>query len=273
MSKAAIANLLLRARAFALFRYLNRAKLPVLMYHRFSQTEEYGKTSRNTLEAHLKYLTRHYKVISLREAVARISDGGRMPEGAAVITVDDGYRDFYEVAFPLFKQFEVPATLYVVTDFIGGKCWIWTDVARFIVTRSEKDKIDLSIGERTIKRNLDGLESRLSAAAEVNSELKKLPDDRKDEILTAIAGSMSVTVPTLPPTNYAPLDWEKARELQANGIDIGSHTVSHPILTNVDSPRLAAEIQTSKAEIKDKLQKEEVHFCYPNGNASEREVL
>ena len=273
MNKAAVANLLVRANEFGIFRFLNRAKLPVLMYHRFSHGEEFGKTSRSTLEAHLKYLTRHYKVISLSEAAARISDGAKIPERAAVITIDDGYRDFYEVAFPVFKQFKAPATLYVVTDFVGGMCWIWTDIARFITTRSEKGEIDLTIGDKTFSRKLDGLVSRLTAASEINSELKKLPNERKEEILAAFAGSMNVTVPPLPPTSYASLDWDKAIQLEANGIDIGSHTVSHPILTNVDKLRLETEICQSRVEIRDRLQKEEVHFCYPNGNASEREVL
>jgi peptidoglycan/xylan/chitin deacetylase (PgdA/CDA1 family) len=273
MNRAAVASLLVRTNAFAAVRFLNRGKVPVVMYHRFSASEEYGKTSRQTLEAHLRYLTRYYKLISLSEVVARIRDAVKLPARTAVITVDDGYRDFYDIAFPLFKQFEVPATLYVVTDFVDGKCWIWTDIARFITARSEKNEMGLTIGDRSIIAKLDGLVSRLAAAGEVNSELKKLPDERKDEILKAFAASMGVTVPELPPPSYAPLDWEKVRVLKTGGIDIGSHTVSHPILTNVEDLRLATELQRSRVEIKDKLQIDEVHFCYPNGNVGGREVL
>ena len=271
MSKAGIANLLVRANAFAPFRFLNRDKLIVLMYHRFSAGEEFGKTSRNTLETHLKYVTRHYKVISLSEAVKRISEGERFPSRSAVITVDDGYRDFYCIAFPALKRFGVPATLYAVTDFVSGKGWIWTDIARYITTQTKKGEVDVTVGQNVVKRKLDGRGSRLSAAGAVNAELKKLPDWKKDDTLREFAASMGVAVPETPPESFGPVDWNLVREMVAHNIDFGSHTVSHPILTNVNDERLSAELNASRAVIQDKLQKEEVHFCYPNGDAAVRE--
>ncbi|MEK7855863.1 MAG: hypothetical protein AAB288_07225, partial [Acidobacteriota bacterium] len=89
MDKTRLAGLLVRANAFAPFRYFNRTKLPVLMYHRFSESEEFGKTSRRNLRQHLVYLTKHYKVVSLTEAVSSLVQGRSLPVRSAVITIDD----------------------------------------------------------------------------------------------------------------------------------------------------------------------------------------
>lgn len=271
MSKAAVADLLVKANAFAPFRFLNRQKLLVLMYHRFSNSEELGKTSIKTFEAHLAYLTRHYKVISIVEAVRRLCDGKTLPPRSAVITIDDGYRDFHEVAFPVLERFALPATLYVVTDFVNGRCWIWTDIARFIMLNTKKDRLVYEIAGRSIDHSLDGRESRFVAAGTINAELKKLPDERKDQMLADLAKVMNVNVPELPPEEFGPLNWVDTREMEQKGISIGSHTATHPILTNVSEERLVTELERSRKTIEEKLQKGEVHFCYPNGNVAKRE--
>ncbi len=271
MDRASPANFLVRVNAFAPFRFLNRGKLPVVMYHRFSQAEEFGKTSLSVFENHLDYLTRCYKVISLNDAISHLGSGSLLPPRSVVITIDDGYRDFYEIAFPVLRQRGLPATLYAVTDFVDQKCWIWTDIARFILTQTVRERINLEIEGKLIERHLGNLASRLSAAGSVNTELKKLGDGEKDRILAAFAKAMGVEVPDIPPSEFDSITWDKAREMEKAGIDIGSHTATHPILTNVDEQRLESELMISRTAVQEKLQKDAVHFCYPNGNVSRRE--
>lgn len=271
MDKVAIASFLVRCNGFAPFRFLNSGKLPILMYHRFSEGEEFGKTSCKTFETHLDYLTRHYRVVSLTEVVSRIADGKPLRSRCAVITIDDGYRDFYEVAFPILRKFGVPATLYVVTDFIDGKCWIWTDKARFILSGTSAEKLQFDINGKKFDQELGYGDSRLSLAGRLNSEMKKLGDEEKDGILLEFASAMKVDVPETPPDEFGALSWEQARQLENAEIEIGSHTMTHPILTNVDSERLEFELASSRRVIQEKLQKDAVHFCYPNGNVSDRE--
>lgn len=271
MDKSSIAKFLVQANAFAPFRFLNRDRLLVLMYHRFGIGEEFGKTSLKALQNHLGYLQKNYKVISLTEAVSYLSEGVSLPPRSAVLTIDDGYRDFYEIAFPILRQYSMPATLYAVTDFIDGTDWIWTDKARFILTRTNKADFDFSINETRMRASLDSHESRLAAAGKINAELKMLSDELKNEILLEFSSAMNIDIPALPQEGFRPFEWDDAREMQKFGMTIGSHTKSHPILTNVDAERLRAELQDSRHSIQDKLQIDEVHFCYPNGNVSVRE--
>ena len=271
MLKTKALDFLARANAFAPFRFLNRHRFPILMYHRFSRNEEFGKTSQATFESHLNYLTKHYEIISLDELIEYGRNGESVPPRSAAITIDDGYRDFYDIAFPVLKKFNVPATFYLVTSFIDGKNWIWTDKARYILGTTTVERCELMVGPKKIKTRLSDTESRLKAAGLINTELKKMPEEEKDSMLLELASRMEVTIPDLPSDDFKPLGWDEAREMLNDKIDIGSHTANHPILTNINDDVLEMELRMSRSTLKEKLQKESLHFCYPNGNVSKRE--
>lgn len=271
MNKSDLGKFLVRTNAFAPFRYLNRSKLPVLVYHRFSREPEFGKTSAEVLEGQLTYLKKHYRVLSLSEAVRFLREELTVPENSVVITIDDGYRDFFDVAFPVFRKLNVPSTIYVATGFVDKACWIWTDKARFALLQSRFDAVNFRVGEAEINLNLNGRESRLRAAGKLNSVLKRMSDSEKEAGLDELARTLQVQIPSAPPDEFSSLSWENAREMVMNGVEIGSHTVTHPILTNVDSERLAVELRESHAAIRNNLQNDRIHFCYPNGNVSGRE--
>ncbi len=271
MNKSAIGKILLQFNAFAPFRFFNRDKLLVLVYHRFSNGEEIGKTSATVFRRHLDYLVRHYRVVSLTEAVSRVSALQKLSGREAVITIDDGYHDFYDIAFPILREYNVPATVYAVTGFVEGHCWIWTDIARYVSLSASNADLEIEINGTMVKRSLNGPGSRLAAAGAVNQVLKKLSDQEKDRELERFAQIMKVEVPDRPPPEFGSFTWDQAREMASAGIEIGSHTVSHPILTNVDAERLTSELEDSKIIIQREIGTNTVHFCYPNGDYAERE--
>ena len=121
MLKQTVLNLMRVSGAFAPFRLVNRAKVLILTYHRFSPVEEPDKTSAQAFADHLAYLTDHYRLLPLSEIADCLATGRTLPPGSAALTVDDGYRDFYEVAYPLLLKYRVPATLYVATDFVDNR--------------------------------------------------------------------------------------------------------------------------------------------------------
>jgi peptidoglycan/xylan/chitin deacetylase (PgdA/CDA1 family) len=187
------------------------------------------------------------------------------------VTIDDGYRDAYEIALPIFAEMEVPATLFVVTDFVDGKSWIWTDIARFLMLRAEDGDLAVEINGKTINSSLNGRSSRIGAAGKINSELKKLALDERDRILAEIADGLGVSVPDRPTEEFSAIDWSQAREMDSAWISIGSHTVSHPILPHVADEGLAQELSLSREVLSEKLGREIKTFCYPNGDAASRE--
>ena len=267
MLKKHILNLMVKTNAFAPFRFLNRAKVPILMYHRFSQTDNFNATSAETLTKHLEYLTKHYKIIPLSELVAKLKNNEPIAPNTAVITIDDGYDDVFKIAFPIFKKFNAPATLFVVTDFLDGKIWIWTDKARYLLYQTKLDEFNFE----NLEIKLSDKNSRLNAATKINSKLKKLSNAERDAKIYELAKIVEVELPNLPPKEFAPISWERAREMDKNGVNIESHTVTHPILTNISETDLEFELAKSREVLAEKLQREVKIFCYPNGNVSPRE--
>ena len=269
MKRAAL-NLMVAAGAFAPFRIANRSKALILMYHRFSETDDSVSTSARTFDEQLAYLKAHYHLVPLSEIAEYISSGTNLPPGLAAITIDDGFIDAYEVAFPLLRRHNAPATLFVVTDFVDRKTWVWTDKLRFLTLQSEVEEFESTLNGHSLRFELKGRWSRLDAATQVNDMLKNLPEVEKEEAIEQVAVTLGVSLPALPPSEYAPLTWDQAREMDSNGVEIASHTLTHPILTLLDDEQLRRELQESRSRLEAVLGHEVRSFCYPNGNYDER---
>ncbi len=257
-------NVMLKAGVFAPFRVAHQTQALILCYHRFSQQEEIRKTPAQLLAENIKYLKKHYTIVALSEIARRIQ-AGKSLRGLAAITIDDGYSDAYEVAFPTLRQYQVPATLFVMTDFLSRKAWLWTDKLRYVALTTNANELLTTINGHTKRTPLNGRYSRITASDQVNEKLKALPDAVKEQELERIAQQHGVTLPTLPPGEFGAITWEQARELDAYGIEIESHTVTHPILTQVDSKRLGFEMSESRRELTNQLGRDVRLFCYPDG--------
>jgi peptidoglycan/xylan/chitin deacetylase (PgdA/CDA1 family) len=194
-----------------------------------------------------------------------LTNGGGLPAGAAAITIDDGYGDAYEIAFPLLRKYNAPATLFVVTGFVDKACWVWTDKMRFLALKTDAPLLEATIAGRKVELRLGNHVSRLQAAARANSLIKRLPDEAKDEAIDRIALALRVELPVAPPPEYRPVTWEQAREMDSSGLEVASHTLSHPILTNVTDEQLARELCESKERLQEILGHQVDSFCYPNG--------
>ena len=255
--------------AFAPFHLLNRSKVLILTYHRFSREAHPQTISAAEFSAHLEYLEKHNRVLPLAEVVENLQNGKALPPNTAVITIDDGYSDAYEIAFPILKKRNMPATVYGVTDFIDGKCWLWTDLMRFVLTRTKAEKIDVEFENERIEGVLKGNEQKSEIAGRINSFLKKMPNDEKTKKIAEIAVSLGVEIPGTPTEEYSAINWQNAQEMDAANVRIESHTVRHPILTNIAADELEFELKTSKSRLEEMLGRKAENFCYPNGTFNE----
>jgi len=252
------------------FRIANRGKILILTYHRFSEREDGVWTSARAFRQQLEYLTEHHNVMSLGQIVTRCSQGLQLPPGTAAITIDDGYRDAYEIAFPILVRYQLPATVFVVTDFVDRKAWLWTDKLRFVTARTRASVFKAVIGDRTFNLEMTDAGSRFEAAARVNAALKLLPDDFKEETIVRIASSLGVELPEVPPVEMSSTTWSQLREMERAGLEIVSHTLTHPLLTKVQDDRLSRELRESRARLESMLGHPVDQFCYPHGAYSAR---
>ncbi len=267
--KQTVLNLLQAAGVFAPFRVLNRDRLLIVMYHRFGEEGDGFSTTASAFDRQLRYLKQHYNVMPLSTVALHLARGVEILSRTAVITIDDGYRDAYSMAAPLLRKYQLPATVFVVTDFVDRKSWLWTDKLRVLTLETDAKLVELEIAGKVLRFELDGRKSRLEAAAQANSLLKQLPDNEKEVAIKLCSSSLGVTIPEIPTEEFEAATWDELREMEGLGIEIGSHTVSHPILTKIEAGRVRRELRDSKVRLENVLGHEVSLFCYPNGISSD----
>lgn len=95
--------------------------IPILCYHRFGNTRSKLVVSGADFEAQMAYLAHNgYRVVRLQELVGFLQGRSPLPRKSVVLSIDDGYRSSYQIAFPILKKYGFPATVFLYTDFVGA---------------------------------------------------------------------------------------------------------------------------------------------------------
>jgi peptidoglycan/xylan/chitin deacetylase (PgdA/CDA1 family) len=267
--KRRILNLLEGAGAFAPFRWAHRRKALIITYHRFSEREGGARISARAFAEQTKYLAAHYTLVPLSYMADcwRRSD---IPQRLAAITIDDGYRDAYEIAFPILRKYRAPATVFVVAKFVDGATWLWTDKTRYLTAQAAPQALKIGIGERSLRLELNDDASRARAAELINAALKPLSEEARNALIGRLASDLRESLPDRPPAQYSAINWGQAREMADARVEIGSHTLTHPILTGLSDERLREEVSESRDRIQSALGRKVETFCYPNGDNDSR---
>jgi peptidoglycan/xylan/chitin deacetylase (PgdA/CDA1 family) len=272
--KESVLNLLRISGAFAPFRWAHRGQALICAYHRFSEREGGAPISARAFAEQVKYLSAHYTLVPLSQLAVCLQKP-EIPPRLAAITIDDGYLDAYEIAFPILRKHRAPATVFVVTEFVEGKTWLWTDRPRYLTALAASQAFEIGIEGRKLRLELNGAASREAAACAVNAALKPLPEEARNAAIERLALKLRAPLPERPPAEYRAINWRQAREMADAGVEIGSHTLTHPILTGLNDYRLREEVSQSRDRIQTALRRRAETFCYPNGDydlRTQREV-
>lgn len=221
------------------------------MYHNFCRAgdSESDHVSLAAARVQLAYLRRHFHVVPLSRLVDQIKSGLPFEKPTVALTIDDGRRNSYEVFFPLLKEFQMPATLFIVSSFIQREDWIWTDKVLWLSEHTTAPE-ELHSG-------------RIEHFFRI---LNRLRPERRDACIESMAEFMSVSIPKNPPAKYAPCSWSELREMADSGlVEIGSHTVTHPILATLTDEEAWWELMTSRSQIQEGIGRAVECFCFPNG--------
>ena len=259
-------------------RWLRRRDATILMYHNFSRDA-------SILESQCRYLRQSYHVISMAYLSKVLSSGGVLPEWSVAITVDDGHRNFYEYAFPVFAKYGIPVTIYLVTKPMDERCWLWFDRVAYAFLHSPLRAAalpSLSSSEQSGQNqnagpgenvSLGSREQRAQLAEQYNERMKMLPTTVLHKFIDDLELSLKVQLPQEPPNEYAMLNWEEVKSMTRdapNVVEFGGHTVSHPILSRLESAAQAQkEVAESKQRIEAELDRPVLHFAYPNGRSQD----
>jgi len=225
-----------------------------------------------TFEMHLQYLKKYFHVTSLSEIFSsrHIMGDTRSTVPVCILTFDDGWRDFYEFAYPVLKRNHLPATVFLPTGYVGTNDWFWTDRLAPLLAKSipaiRSGKPGNPILER-IAGIKGGCEERLETAIDM---LKNLEDRKIEELLEELKERVDV-VPT--PEKRVFLNWEEVREMGGSGlVSFGSHTHNHRILVHLEEEDVREELTLSRQTLirEGAVDPAFIPFCYPNGNSTTR---
>jgi glycosyltransferase involved in cell wall biosynthesis/peptidoglycan/xylan/chitin deacetylase (PgdA/CDA1 family) len=262
-------SLTVRANLFRLQRRIGKARQVILAFHRVlpvrmcpAPYDSCPSIPEDFFKSILKFIRSHFEVVSLRELADRRHE--RIP--FAAITFDDGWRDNYEFAFPILKELELPASIFIVTGKLSSdQCFWQQELGRAFQVANKHP--DTPLGKALHQRFGAPTKSRFDVA-----DYRAAVWRTKQWDLATIHSSIADVVGLLPGRSDRPrlfLSPGEIREMQRGRVDFGSHTVSHTILT-VEDPSIAAlELSRSKERLEQILQSRVDTLSYPNGNYSE----
>lgn len=201
----------------------------------------------------------NFEVVGLDQLEKLLLESPHLKKPYAVITFDDGYLDNYQVAYPILKSFGVKAVFFVPINYISQRIVPWWDEIAWIVRNTQQSifkvddnkVIDLKAGNTT-----ENIKKVLFA-------FKSIDYRSIEESLAYIRKASNCYInPDEEPQLF--MSWAQVREMSDNGMDIGSHTFSHRILSHIGDEQ-SNEILASKAYLEDKLGKRVLAISYPVG--------
>ena len=251
----------------------------ILMYHRILPSDQAKLQIQpgmyvdpETFEMHVQYLKQYFQMISLSEKFSstRTAKKSKSVRPACILTFDDGWKDFFEFAYPVLKRNQVPATVFLPTGYVGTNDWFWTDRLAGLLTNAISPARPGKPGNPLSER-IEGIqgayEERLEAAIHL---LKNRNDQEIEDVITTLKKRMGVGAT---PNQRVFLNWEEVREMGGSGlVSFGSHTHNHRILVHLKEGEVREELVLSKKILlrEGVVDPSFIPFCYPNGNTNQR---
>lgn len=276
---------------FRSLRHRLRPGAVILRYHRIADLSSDPHpvcVSPARFAEHLEVLKKHRRIISLRQLIGEIQNG-HIPSGTVVLTLDDGYADNLYQAKPLLERFDVPATVFVTTGHLrlGREFW-WDELEQVLLQpRTLPNALSLTVDgarhewdlgdachysqedfrrHRSWNLRLDHDPSprhRLYRA--LHKLLKPMSSGEQQRILDDLWAWAGLR-PSARETHRFLTPDEIIRMAAGGLIEIGAHTVTHPILSQLPAALQRDEILGSKTHLEDILGSPVISFAYPYGS-------
>lgn len=210
----------------------------------------------------LQYFKQHYDILTVSDLFKRdLESQTRKP---LAITFDDGQADNALYAAPVLNKYGVKGTFYIPVDALEQRTLLWHDQLGFILKQCEQDtglraRLSMLLNQLGHAFNLSDIAATVEAC-------KQISPAQREELLLEMQKLSQFNAPEW----AGMMGWDDASELARQGHEIGSHSLSHTILPQLDDTELMTEIQLSKQFIEERIERPVLSFCYPNGSYDER---
>lgn len=249
--------------------------LIVLAYHRvldvpetnaFEYDMDLVSASIDEFDHQMSYISRYMHPVSEKDLVAVIYEGKTLPKRAVMVTFDDGFDDNYLHAFPILKKYSVPAIMFISTSYVGGKEPIWFDWLASLFMSATTDIIQIPDLDKKYVRGDTSLNRH--HFHDLIIRLRAIPNNRLLAILDYLKHEYEPCMRHINTSHSRFMSWDQIVEMSQSQIDIGSHTVTHPILSQLAEHEISSEIIESKRTIEARINKPVISLSYPTGMES-----
>jgi peptidoglycan/xylan/chitin deacetylase (PgdA/CDA1 family) len=273
----ALAGLFYYSGAFWLWRYirqrlLGKKEVCALGFHRVLTKAEQSRSnsldgmvlSDVTFVRLLGYLQQRFRVVPLETFFRGQTEEADKSRPWCLLTFDDGWRDTYTTAYPWLKKLGMPATVFLATGSIEGRGGFWVEQLkrswRIPSSRAQMKSVLSQVSAQNRCQVVD--------LEDIVEWLKHMPTEKRHSLLGRLLapeanGDSSDEVDSM-------LTWNQVIEMSQNGMEIGAHTVNHPLLSYESDTTVERELCISKQTLEEKLGKKVHTFAYPNGDWDER---
>lgn len=254
---------------FALARRLTRRGFHITCWHAVSIDDEHERfpdlfLSPESLRRRIRFLKKHYRIVSLEEAM-RQHAAGKIEPRQVVLTFDDGMYNFYRAALPILKEFNVPATVYAVSKNVREQIPAWTLLVRDLALSTPLSHLPANaIAEVAEALPLATFAQRKALAKRLVYVVEDTPAD-PEEFARRVAAALQVDVDDLLRRRiWGYMTPAEARELAEADVSVQLHTHTHPMFVG-DVEAYAEEIRTCREVVEAATGRSAADFCYPYG--------
>lgn len=236
------------------------AKLSIVIYHRVLLEPDLllgQKGDIASFDTQLRILSRNFNILPLSQAV-KLLRSNTLPSRAVCITFDDGYADNAEIALPILKKYSAVATFFVSSGVLNGGR-MWNDTVIESIRGAQGDILDLTqlgLGSYSIQT----VAERQTVLMMLIDKLKYMPQKQRHEWVDKLSTIIAAALP-----DNLMMTSDQVRKLHREGMEIGAHTISHPILARIDNAIAYNEIAEGKKMLEEIINAPVNLFAYPNG--------
>ncbi len=204
-----------------------------------------------------------YQLISLNEAVTLLCEGDTSGRPFAVFTMDDGYRDNLEHAWPVFKKHDCPFTIFISPAITDGTCELWWRGLEAVIAGTPHLSLDVA----PLQMELETLSDSQKSAAfdKLYWPVRQLPEQQQRAWIRTVCWSHGVNIDAL--CRAQAMTWDEVREIAADPLcSIGAHTVNHYAVARLSAEEVIEEAVSSRDRIEQEVGVRVNLFAYPYGD-------
>lgn len=256
-------------------RRLSGRELVILAYHRvldigneseFPFDPELVSASPDEFRWQMRFVRDNFDVVSFKDVNDHLQGRARLPSRALVVTFDDGFDDNYHHAYRILKDVGIPATFFVSTGYIGTEEVFWFDWLAHLLMKAPVGTIRIPELATALPAANDAT-ARRDATNQLLAKIKTLSERRRLEILEELQSLGREHCDPEAASKSRPMNWQQVHEMHEGGMEIGSHTVTHPILATMEPESMHWELKQSKAELEKRLNAPVQVIGYPVGTS------